>query len=94
MHESQLCITHNAGVSDLAMKILLRTNDAVLISFVESLLNEANIAHVVADGHMSVMEGSIGILPRRVLVDDEDWRRAVEIVTEAGVDVSATQDGQ
>jgi len=74
------------------MKILLRTNDAVLISFVESLLKDANIAHVVADGHMSVMEGSIGILPRRVLVDDENWRRAVEIVREAGVDVSADPD--
>lgn len=70
------------------MKILLQTNDAVLISFIESLLNEANIAHAVLDGHMSIMEGSIGILPRRVLVDDDDWRRAVEIVTEAGVDVS------
>ncbi len=71
------------------MKILLQTNDAVLISFIESLLSEANIAHAVLDGHMSIMEGSIGILPRRVLVEDEDWERAVEIVTEAGVDVSA-----
>jgi len=74
------------------MKTLLRTNDAVLISFVESLLNEANINHAVLDGHMSVMEGSLGVLPRRVLVDDADWRRAVDIVTEAGVDVSPNLD--
>jgi len=74
------------------MKTLLRTNDAVLISFVESLLNEANINHAVLDGHMSVMEGSLGVLPRRVLVDDADWCRAVDIVTEAGVDVSPNLD--
>ncbi len=74
------------------MKTLLKTNDAVLISFVESLLREANIAHAVLDGHMSIMEGSIGILPRRVLVEDDEWRRAREIITEAGVDVSANPD--
>jgi len=74
------------------MKILLQTNDAVLISFVESLLSEANIDHAVLDGHMSVMEGSIGILPRRVMVEDEDWRRAVDLMTEAGVDISAHPD--
>lgn len=69
------------------MKTLLQTNDAVLISFVESLLSEANIGHAVLDGHMSVMEGSLGVLPRRVLVEDEDWQRAVDIVTEAGIDI-------
>ncbi len=74
------------------MKTLLQTNDAVLISFVESLLSEANINHAVLDSHMSVMEGSIGILPRRVLVDDADWRRAVDIMNEAGVDISANPD--
>lgn len=70
------------------MKILLQTNDAVLISFVESLLSEANIDHVVLDGHMSVMEGSIGILPRRVMVANEDWHRAVDLMTEAGIDIT------
>ncbi len=70
------------------MKILLQTNDAVLISFVESLLREANIDHAVLDGHMSVLEGSIGILPRRVVVADEDWERAVELMGDADVDVT------
>lgn len=74
------------------MKTLLKTNDAVLISFVESLLNEADINHAVLDAHMSVMEGSLGVLPRRVLVDDDEWDRAVEIVSEAGVDISANPD--
>jgi len=74
------------------MKILLQTNDAVLISFVESLLNEANIHHAVLDGHMSVMEGSLGVLPRRVLVEDADWRRAVQLIKEAGVDIGDSPD--
>ncbi len=70
------------------MRILLQTNDAVLISFVESLLVEANIDHAVLDGHMSVMEGSIGILPRRIMVADQDYGRAVELMSEAGVEVT------
>ncbi len=47
------------------MKELLRTNDAVVISFVESLLRDAGIGCLVADQNMSVLDGSIGILPRR-----------------------------
>ncbi len=50
------------------MKELIRTNDAVVISFVESLLNDAGIDCLVADQNMSVLDGSIGILPRRVMV--------------------------
>ncbi|MEQ9245481.1 MAG: DUF2007 domain-containing protein, partial [Nitratireductor sp.] len=45
---------------------LIRTNDPVVISFVESLLRDAGIAFFVADQNMSIMEGSLGILPRRV----------------------------
>jgi hypothetical protein len=74
------------------MKILLQTNDAVLISFVESLLNEAKVNHAVVDHHMSVMEGSLGVLPRRVLVDDADWARAVDILTHAGIDLGGHPD--
>ena len=54
------------------MEELLRTNDLVLISFAESLLREAGIDFIVLDQNMSVIEGSLGILPRRVLVP-EDW---------------------
>jgi Putative prokaryotic signal transducing protein len=48
---------------------LLRTNDAVLISYVEALLRDSGIDHFVADQNMSILDGSIGIMPRRVLVD-------------------------
>ncbi|SMC95549.1 Putative signal transducing protein [Fulvimarina manganoxydans] len=50
----------------------MRSNDAVLISFVDALLNDAGIPHFVADAHMSILDGSIGALPRRVMVDG-DW---------------------
>jgi hypothetical protein len=67
------------------MKELLRSNDPVLLSFVSSLLEEANIAFMVLDTNMSVLEGSIGILPRRVLVDEEHIDQARKLLTEAGV---------
>lgn len=51
---------------------LIRTNDIVLIGFAQSLLEGAAIPVLVADGHMSLMEGSIGAFPRRLLVP-ADW---------------------
>ena len=55
-----------------AMEELLRSNDPVYLSFVRHVLGEEGIAHLVLDEHMSVLEGSIGILPRRILVAAED----------------------
>ncbi|MBS7540522.1 putative signal transducing protein [Ancylobacter lacus] len=66
------------------MQELLRTNDIVLISAVGSLLAAADIPHHVADGHMSVLEGSLGLLPRRLVVADEDAIRARRLLNEAG----------
>ncbi len=67
------------------MDEILRTNDIVLISFVETLLKDAGIASFVADQNMSVIEGSIGILPRRVLVPAEEVERARRLLKDAGV---------
>lgn len=67
------------------MKELLRSNDPVLLSFVSTLLEEADIAFIVLDTNMSVLEGSLGILPRRVLVEDGCVNRARTLLTEAGV---------
>lgn len=67
------------------MKELLRSNDPVLLSFVSSLLEEAEIAFIVLDTNMSVMEGSIGILPRRVLVEEDRIDEARNLLSEAGV---------
>jgi hypothetical protein len=71
------------------MKELLRTNDMALLSFVDALLSDSEIPHVLADMHMSAMEGSLGVLPRRVLVDDDDWSEAVELLRDAGVEASS-----
>jgi hypothetical protein len=67
------------------MKEIIRTNDQVVISFVEALLRDADIPFVVADQNMSVLDGSIGILPRRVLVADGDVEEARGILTDAGI---------
>jgi len=71
---------------------LLRTNDPVLLSYVSALLTEADVAFMVADSNMSVMEGSIGILPRRVLVDGDDLETARQILNEAGIGHVIKQD--
>jgi hypothetical protein len=64
---------------------LLRTNDAVVISFVQSLLRDAGIDCLVADQNMSVMDGSLGILPRRILIAEEDAKEAKAILVDAGI---------
>jgi hypothetical protein len=65
---------------------LLRTNDAVLLSYADALLNEAGIEHAVVDQNMSVIEGSLGILPRRVMVARERHESARRILIEAGLE--------
>ena len=67
------------------MQELVRTNDAVLISFVEALMRDAGIAYLVADQNMSVVDGSLGILPRRILVDTDEIDRARQILADAGI---------
>jgi hypothetical protein len=67
------------------MKEIIRTNDQVLISYVEVLLRDAGIQITVADQNMSVLDGSIGALPRRVLVADDDAEEARGILTDAGI---------
>ena len=65
---------------------LMRTNDLVLISFAQALLTEAGIGHFVADSNMSIMEGSLGVLSRRLMVDKEEAKRARGILADAGME--------
>ena len=65
------------------MREIIRTNDPVLLSFVEALLKDAGIETAVMDQNMSIMEGSIGILPRRVLVASQDLEKARRILSDA-----------
>lgn len=66
------------------MRELARTNDVVLLGAMEALLEAAGIGHLVADAHISALEGSIGILPRRLLVADDDASQARRLFTDAG----------
>ena len=66
------------------MKELLRTNDVVRISWIEALLADSGIEIFVFDVHTSIVEGSIGILPRRVMVADDDFNRACRVLDAAG----------
>lgn len=65
---------------------LLRSNDPVLISFAASLLEDAKITHTVADSHMSVIDGSINAVTNRVLVAEDQYEAARELLADAGVD--------
>jgi tRNA1(Val) A37 N6-methylase TrmN6 len=67
------------------LRELVRTNNAVLITAIEALLKGADIPHVVLDQHMSVLEGSLGILPRRILVDEEHQDIARQLLEDAGL---------
>lgn len=65
------------------MRELLRTNDPVLLSFVTSLLRQGGCRAIVADENISIMEGSIGAFPRRVLVDEDDYAESRRILIDA-----------
>lgn len=73
---------------------LLRTNDLVLISRVEAILAETGIAVLVADMHMSAIEGSLPFLPRRVLVAAGAAARARSALMEAGLEAELRDDGR
>jgi hypothetical protein len=72
------------------MQELLRSNDIVLISFIGSLLDDAGIGHMVLDGNMSVMEGSLGVIPRRVLVEEARLSHARRLMIENGLEHELT----
>jgi tRNA1(Val) A37 N6-methylase TrmN6 len=65
------------------MKELVRSNDPVFISWLMAALEGAGIHTLVLDQHMSIVEGSLGILPRRVLVPEDDLD-AAKAIMEAG----------
>lgn len=67
------------------MKELVRTNDLVLITLIEALLKEQSIGYLVLDQNMSVLEGSIGVLPRRVMAVNDDYERARQILIDAEI---------
>ena len=69
------------------MKELLRTTDPTVIAYATALLEGEGIDCFLMDVHMSVLEGSIGILPRRMMVADRDRFMARSIMTENEIDL-------
>ncbi len=70
------------------MRELVRTNDVVRLSWLQALLADAGIEAVVLDVHTSVMEGSIGAIPRRLAVIETDLARARRVLEAAGEETS------
>jgi len=71
------------------LKELVRTNDIVLISLIEVLLKEQRIEYVILDQNMSILEGSVGAIPRRIMTvnDDNDRARRILIDAEIGIEL-------
>lgn len=68
------------------MRELLRTNDPVKLSWLQALLTDAGIESIVLDTHMSIVEGSINAIPRRLCVLEEDLEPARRVLRNAGED--------
>ena len=69
------------------MKELLRTNDPTVIAYAQALLEGEDIDCFQMDVHMSVLEGSIGVLPRRLMVADRDHFRASAVLRDNDIDL-------
>lgn len=75
------------------MEELVRCNDPVLLSAVEALLGAAGIGVLVVGENMAVLEGSIGIFSRRLLVVGDDAPRARRPLIEAGLGAELRPEG-
>jgi hypothetical protein len=69
------------------MKELLRTNDVTVIAFATALLDAEDIDWFTFDDNMSIMEGSIGIMPRRLMVLDRDLFMAEAVMRDGEIDL-------
>jgi hypothetical protein len=69
------------------MKELLRTNDPTVIAFATALLDGEGIACFQFDVNMSILEGSIGIMPRRLMVIDRDLFIAEAVMRDNEIDL-------
>jgi len=77
--------TNHAGDGEGRVHELVRTNNAVLISAIGALLDEAGIGYIVLDQNMSVLEGSIGVLPRRLMVAEAHAAAARTLLEDVGL---------
>jgi hypothetical protein len=66
------------------MRVVITSNDPVRLSFLTALLADAGIEATLLDGHTSVLEGSAGAIPRRLVVNNDDFVRARRLLRDAG----------
>ena len=71
------------------MKELFSTNDITKFVYAETILNSNNIVSFALDQNISVLEGSIGILPRRLMVLENDYEQALELLEDFGLDLKS-----
>jgi hypothetical protein len=67
------------------MKELLRSTDPTIIAFATALLEGEDIEVFDLDVHMSILDGSLGILPRRLMVRDADLFMARAVLKDNGI---------
>jgi hypothetical protein len=66
------------------MRVLVTSNDIVRLSFLSALLTDAGIDTVLLDNHTSILEGSAGAIPRRLVVHPDEYAKACHILRSAG----------
>jgi len=71
------------------MRLLLRTNDLVLISYVSHLLSEAGINFEIFDNYISAVEGSIGAFPRRIMVPEDEFEAARRVLGNVAITIES-----
>jgi hypothetical protein len=70
------------------MRELFRTTDPTLIPFATAMLRSEDIECFDLDVHMSILEGSIGVMPRRLMVADRDYFRATAVLRDNDIEIS------
>ncbi|HEX4105870.1 MAG TPA: DUF2007 domain-containing protein [Rhizomicrobium sp.] len=70
-------------VYTFVMPVVLKTNNPVVLSYATHVLEESGIAAQIFDTHASIMDGSMAMVPRRLMVADEDFTRAEKLLRDA-----------
>lgn len=65
------------------MRVVLKSNNPVVLSYATHVLEESGIPAIIFDTHASIMDGSMAMVPRRLMVADEDFTKAERLLREA-----------
>jgi hypothetical protein len=84
MEDGPCCAEIRSGSRSIHMQAVVTSNNPVRLSFLTALLADAGIEAFLLDSHTSVLEGSAGAIPRRLVVSADDYDRACRILREAG----------